>query len=255
MDKLEFLPAASNAEHLDRHSDSTSQTIGSKAINTTTKDDIANILSKFDKAYENAIEEKGNPGRMVFAVKTDRWVGTDAVVSADELQKDKIFNIVREPGTRGETQINVAIVNAKDMPKTNVVHAIYGPYGPTGKGGIYTMMFGDPGEPFPKELPENADERTIALNQKAKDYWLGKDGKGGHVFLVTPEELTAAIKQMEECGLDTRKAAAKLAEFQNNPVSPIISHTPSEMAKDAKDLGKVYLKPSMQMLRFKGREM
>lgn len=182
-----------------------------------------------------------------FAVKTDRWVGTDAVVPAEELQKDKIFNIVREPGTRGEANINVAIVDAKDMPKTNVIHAIYGPYGPTGKGGIYTMIFGDPGEPFPRDLPENADEKTVALNQRAKEYWLGKDGKGGHVFLVTPEELVVAIEQMEEYGLDTKKASAKLAEFQKVPVSPIISHTPSKIAIDAKDLGKVYLKPTKQM--------
>lgn len=66
MDKLEFLPAADNAEHWDRHTDSSSLTIGSKAIETTTKDDIVNVLGKFDTAYKNAIEERGNPGRMVF---------------------------------------------------------------------------------------------------------------------------------------------------------------------------------------------
>ncbi len=252
MEKLEFLSAADNVEHLERHSDSDSKTIGSKAVKTTTKEDVADMLGKFDTAYQSAIEEKGNPGRMVFGLKTDRRVGTDAVVSADELQKDKVFNITREPGTRGEAQINVAIVNAADMPKTNVVHAIYGPYGPTGKGGIYTMMFGDPGEPFPRELPENADERVVALNKKAKEYWHGKDGKGGHVFLVTPGELAVAVEQMKEHGLDTKEASRRLAEFQKNPVFPIISHKPSEMAKDAVDLGKVYLKPSMGLSKIKG---
>ena len=254
MNKLEFLPAADNEEHLDRHSDSQSLTIGSKAIKTTTKEDIANILKTSDNAYKKAIEKQGNPGRMVFAVKTDRWVGTDAVVPAEDLQKDKIFNITREPGTRGEANIKVALINVKDMPKTNVIHAIYGPYGPTGKGGIYTLIFGDPGEPFPRDLPADANEKMIALNEQAKEYWNGKDGKGGHVFLTTPEELSVAIQQMQEHGLDTTIAQKKLTEFQNNPTSPIISHNPSEIAKDAVDLGKVYLKPILNNVNLKGKE-
>ena len=253
MEKLEFLSAADNEEHLVRHSDSASLTIGSKAVNSTTKEDVASILAKTDEAYQEEIEKHGNPGRKVFAVKTDRWVGTDAVVPAEELQENKVFNIVREPGTRGEADIKVALIDAKDMPKTNVVHAIYGPYGPTGKAGIYTMIFGDPGEPFPRDLPEDADARSVAMNERAKEYWNGKDGKGGHVFLVTPQELEVAIKQMDEHGLDTATAKKMLTEFQKNPSSPIISHKPSEMAKDAIDLGKVYLKPSMQMLNFKGK--
>lgn len=250
MEKLEFLSAADNEEHLVRHSDSASLTIGSKAINSTKKEDVASILTKTDKAYREEIEKQGNPGRKVFAVKTDRWVGTDAVVPAEELQENKIFNIIREPGTRGEADIKVAIVDAKDMPKTNVVHAIYGPYGPTGKGGIYTMIFGDPGEPFP------ADWQSAEQRAKAEEYWNGKDGKGGHVFLVTPQELEEAIKQMDEHSLDTTVAKKRLEDFRKNPTSPIISHKPSEMAKDAIDLGKVYLKPVMQMSNIKkGKEM
>ena len=248
MEKLEFLSAANNEEHLVRHSDVDSLTIGSKVVKPTTKEDIVAILAKTDKAYQEEIEKQGNPGRKVFAVKTDRWVGTDAMVPVEELQSDKIFNVVREPGTRGEANIKVALVEAKDMPKTNVVHAIYGPYGPTGKGGIYTMIFGDPGEPFP------ADWQSAEQKAKSEEFWNGKNGKGGHAFLVTPQELEVAIKQMDENGLDTVEAKKKLAYFQKNPTSPIISHKPSEMAKDAIDLGKVYLKPIIQMSNFKGKE-
>lgn len=249
MEKLELLPAAYNEAHLNRHSDVNSMTIGSKVIKPTTKEDIISILAKTDKAYQEEIEMHGNPGRKVFAIKTDRWVGTDAMVPAEELQDDKIFNIVREPGTNGEFNIKVALIEAKDMPKTNVVHAIYGPIREPGKAGIYTMIFGDPGEPFPAEW-QSAEQRA-----KAEEFWNGKDGKGGHVFLVTPQELEVAIKQMGENGLDTAEAKKKLADFQKNPTSPIISHKPSEKAKDAIDLGKVYLKPVMQMSNFKGKEM
>lgn len=250
MEKLELLPAEYNELHLNRHSNVDSLTIGSKVVRPTTKEDIATILAKTDKAYQEEIEKYGNPGRKVFAVKTDRWVGTDAMVPVEELQNDKIFNVVREPGVEGRSvNIKVALIEPKDMPKTNVVHAIYGPAREQGKAGIYTVIFGDPGEPFP------ADWQSAEQKAKAEEFWNGKNGKGGHAFLVTPQELEEAIKQMDENGLDTTIAKKRLAEFQKNPTSPIISHKPSEMAKDAIDLGKVYLKPVIQMSNFKGKEI
>lgn len=134
MEKLEFVAAAENEEHLKRHSDSASKVVGSKSLETTKPEDISVILKQFDDAYEAAIEQYGNPGRQVFAIETDRNVGTDALVSAEELDANKIFSIVREPGTKGEANIKVAIISPQDMPKTNVVHAVYGPYSSTGKG-------------------------------------------------------------------------------------------------------------------------
>ncbi len=243
MEKLNLLAAAENQEHLERHADSSSLTIGSKALRTTSEEDVKEILAKTDKRYETMIDEQGNPGRQVFGIKTDRWVGTDAVVPVEELEGDRIFKITREPGTRGEADILVAIVDEKDMPKTNVVHAIYGPYGPTGNAGIYTMMFGDPGEPFPRQLDETADERTVAFNEQCKEYWYGKDGKGGHVFLATPQEMQVAIEAMREHGLPTQEAEKKLAEFENNPISPIKEHKPTQVSNSVVDLGKIYLKP------------
>lgn len=59
---------------------------------------------------------------------------------------------------------------------------------------------------------------------------------------------------MDEHGLDTTEAKKRLEDFRRNPISPVISHKSSEMVKDAVDLGKVYLKPTMQRLHFKGNE-
>lgn len=244
MEKLEFLPAADNEEHLNRHSDANSLTIGSKAISSISKQNISQMLEQFDQAYQSLIEKEGNPGRRVFALKTDTMVGTDAIVSADEVAPNKIFTIIREPGTRGEAQIRVALINETDMPKTNVVHAIYGPYGPTGKGGIYTMIFGDPGEPFPRELDNNADEGTVALNKKAKEYWNGKDNKSGHIFLVTPQELKEAITQMDEHGISTQTASLRLKMFEKNNSSPLQSHTPTKISTEAQNLGNLTLMKS-----------
>ncbi len=243
MEKLEFVPAAENEEHLQRHSDSSSKVVGSKSIETTKAEDISVILKEFDNAYQSAIEKNGNPGRQVFAIETDKDVGTDALVSTDELDKSKIFSIVREPGTRGEANIKVALISPQDMPKTNIVHAIYGPYGPTGKGGIYTMMFGDPGEPFPRELDENADSRSVELNEKAKEYWNGKNGKGGHVFLITPDELEDALNKMEENGMSTNAQKVRLKKFRQSPNSPIIKHEKSKIQENAKNLGKIKINP------------
>ncbi len=168
MEKLNFLPSANNEEHLARHL-AGSLVVGSKALKTTTKNDISKISAKFDRAYQEEIEKYGNPGRKVFGVEADKPVGTDAIVAAEELPADKVFHMVREPGTRGENEVKVALIEAQDMPKTKVIHAIYGP---TGNGGVYTMMFGDPGEPFPRELPADTDDKTIALNKRAEEYLL-----------------------------------------------------------------------------------
>lgn len=244
MEKSEFLPASDNQEHLNRHAYSSSLTISSKALKTTNPETVQKLLENFDAAFQKQVQEKGTLGRTVLAIKTDRWVGTDAVVPAEELREDSIFTIVREPGTRGEAKVKVAIVNPENMPKTNVVHAVYGPYNEK-QCGIYTMMFGDPGEPFPKDLPEDADERSIVLNERAKAYWNGVDGKGGHVFLATPSEMENAIRKMKEFGYETeaKLAEIRLKSFLKNPTLPIISHKPSEISKDAIDLGKIYLPP------------
>lgn len=251
MEKLEFVAAAENEEHLQRHSDSASKVVGSKSLETTKPEDISVILKQFDSAYKAAIEKYGNPGRQVFAIETDKDVGTDALVSAEELDANKIFSIVREPGTKGEANIKVAIISPQDMPKTNVVHAVYGPYSSTGKGGIYTMMFGDPGEPFPRKLDENADARSIELNEKAKEYWNGKDGKGGHVFLITPDELEEALVKMEENGISTNTQMARLKKFRQHPSSPIIKHEKSKIQENAKNLGKIKINKEISPIQSK----
>ena len=239
--QLEFIPAAENEEHLKRHTDSASLTIGSKALSDTSEQDVAAMLQKFDSTYRQMIEREGNPGRVVLGCKTDRWVGTDAVVPAEELKPGAVFKIIREPQTRGEAEIKVALINPADMPKTNVVHAVYGPYGSTGKGGIYTMIYGDPGESFPRKLPENASAQEIANNKKADAYWNGKDGKGGHVFLTTPQELSLALQKMEAAGLPTITQKTRLKKFMQEPQSPLIKHEPASISREAFNLGKMYL--------------
>ena len=234
-EKLEFVPCAENEEHLARHTNSESLVVGSKATKDVTKADITSISLKFDEAYRSMIEEKGNPGRQIFALTTSKAVGTDPLVPIESLDPSKVFEIVREPGTPGEAKVKVAIVSKEDMPKTNVVHAIYGPYGPTGKGGNYTMMFGDPGEPFPRTLPEDASQVQNDINEKAKQYW------DTHVLLITPEELDYAIGKMKEHNIPTATVEMRRKLFEHKPSSPIIVPSHSKVSENAINLGGVIL--------------
>lgn len=235
VEKLEFVPCAENEEHLARHTDTSSLVAGSKVLEGVSKADIGAISKKFDDAYQSLIEEVGNPGRQIFALTTSKVIGTDAVVPIENLEPNSVFEIVREPGTRGETKIKVALISKEDMPKTNVVHGVYGPYGPTGKGGNYTIIFGDPGGPFPRELPEDAPIAQKEANERAKQYW------DTHVFLITPEECQYAIEKMQEYNLPTETISTRLKFFEHNPKSPIIKEHHSQPDKSATNIGSISL--------------
>ncbi len=235
VEKLKLAPCADNEEHLQRHTDSSSLVIGSKVLSDVSREDIQKISEKMDEEYGKLIEAEGNPGRKVFCLETDRDIGSDAVVPIESLNKNTVFNIVREPENNGGFEVNVALISSKDMPKTNIIHGIYGPYGNSGLGGNYTMIFGDPGEPFPRKLDENADIRAKLDNRRKEEYWQK------HVFLITEDELCYAIDKMKEAGLPTKEAEARLKQFKENPKSPIVERCHSSAAKDAIHLGKIKL--------------
>ncbi len=209
-EKLTLEPAAENEEHLARHTDNTSLTPGSKAAYPNLKDKMKAILNACDKQYAQMIEEKGNPGRVVFGIEAPQKIGTDAVVPVSGLNNDaQIFSLPRDVGTEYERAIKAVLVRPEDMPKTNVVHAVYGPYGPTGKAGIYTVMFGDEGMPFPRpESPESTPEQK-KFNDACRDYW------NNHVFLVTPKEVENTITLMKEQGKDTKLVETNLRLFNH----------------------------------------
>lgn len=195
MDKLNLLPVEENLSHIARHIDPNSTTLGSKALSDFNEAD--KILAQCQQNYQKRIENEGNPGRVVYAVKTDRPIGTDAIIptsSLTEEAKNKIFTMPRDIGTEAEINVSVAVIEEKDMPKTNVAHVIYGPYGPTGNAGIYTMIFGDEGMPFP-----NKDRQSPEMLKQCQEYW------NNHIFLVTPKEVKSAVETLQDMG---RKAEA-----------------------------------------------
>lgn len=226
---LIFIKAAENKEHLQRHADSGSLTVGSKALPETGQADVAKMLRTFDAAYEAMIAEKGNPGRQEFCLRCDRPVGTDALVAKADLNKGvRPVTITRDIGTPYETDVQVVLIDSKDMPRTDLVYGIYGAYGPTGKAGIYTMVYGDPGKPFPKKLEATASEADKARNAECEKYWKA------HVFLCTPDEMRAAISEMSAAGRDVSRQTAALLSFQvRGGASPLKRYRASVPSKEA----------------------
>lgn len=226
---LKLLKAAENAEHLKRHTDNGSLTIGSKALSGVDERQVSAMLKTFDDAYAKLIAKEDNPGCRQFCLQCAAPVGTDAVIDKADLKKGaKPVLLTRDIGTPYEAQVQAVLIKPEDMPHTDLVYGIYGPYGSTGNAGIYTMIYGDPGMPFPKKTDENADAATLAKNAACKEYW------DNHVFLCTPDEFKATVKQMESAGKDVSAQTAALLSFQiKGGVSPIKHHRASRPSKEA----------------------
>lgn len=229
MEKVTLVPTDGEyyAEHIVARHGKESATIGSKLLESVPDEYMLNLLKTTDKAYQKAIDEKGKPGRMVFAVTADRPVGTNAVYPVENLDKGAVFSTVREPGTDRAAKIKVAIVSEKDMPTTNVAQVIMGNYGPTGKAGIYTMIFGDEGMPFAGS--EAAKRGGPDFAKACEDYW------NTHVFLVTPKELENNIKELKSCGLPSKiqELALKSFEISRGGKSPVIKPFQPEISAGA----------------------
>lgn len=231
MEKVKLLPTNEDSQYYQQHiagrHGKGSMTIGSKLLEDVSDKFMLNLLKETDKAYQAAIDEKGTPGRMVFAMEADRPIGTNAVYPIENLDKSTVFSTIREPGTEGEAKIRVALISEKDMPKTNVAQVIMGHYGPTGNAGIYTMIFGDEGMPFAESVAKRSPDDTEFI-AKCQKYW------DSHVFLITPEELEANIEQMKAQGRTTKTQELALASFRRREEkSPIVQPYTPEISPNA----------------------
>ena len=181
MEKVTLIPTDENSEYYQEHvagrHGKDSATIGSKLLENIPDDYMLKLLKETDKADQTAIDGKGTPGRMVFAVEADKPIGTNAVFPIENLEKGTVFSTTREPGTDRAAKVLVALVAEEDMPKTNIAQVIMGHYGPTGKAGIYTMICGDEGMPFPEGVAKRNPNDSEFIG-KCQKYW------DSHVMLI-----------------------------------------------------------------------
>ena len=78
MQKTDLIKASEKPEHIRKHRGN-AHVIGSKALKHVSEQNIHDILSRFEQAYALMIDERENPGRQEFCLKTSAPVGTDAV--------------------------------------------------------------------------------------------------------------------------------------------------------------------------------
>lgn len=183
--QYESVHSEENAAHLARHLFSGPLDIGSRF--TLGQEAAAALLEEVDtrlrEHFEASMAEGKEPGRLEFKIQKDFVVGTEALVELSGVSGTP-FSMTRDEGTKDERSVNVVLADDRDIPSTNVVTVIAGPYGPTGVWGIYTMFPGeDSGCPFPNEKqPED-------LRSQYTEYW------ENHGFLVTPETVSAHVEK------------------------------------------------------------
>ena len=179
------------------------------------------LLGRTDKQYQALIDEDWRPGRVVFAVEADRPIGTNAVYPLENIDSSVVFSTIREPGTENGANIKVALISEEDMPKTNIAQVIMGNYVPTGKAGIYTMIFGDEGMSFAENIVKK-DPENVDLIADCMKYWRN------HVVLITPEELKANIADLKAKGYPAKAQELALKSFElRGKTNPIVkSYTP-----------------------------
>lgn len=116
---LNLLKAAENAEHLKRHTDNGSLTVGSKALPGVDERQVTAMLKTFDNAYAELIAKEGNPGCRQFCLQCAAPVGTDAVIDKADLKKEAIPVFLPETKkTALQTELTDIAAHSNNSPTT-----------------------------------------------------------------------------------------------------------------------------------------
>ena len=168
--------AADVCGHIMRHGP-TSLTIGSKfAMNQA---ETATVLQSAERemiaGFRDSLVTKGAVERHAFSRTYAQPVGTDALVDLKGRPSDRIFELVRDSGdARAAVRVKTVLAKPEEIPATNQLTFVGGPYGPTKKAGFYTAFPGNAGQPF-----------------SDTEYWKT------HGFKATPAEVRATLAEMK----------------------------------------------------------
>jgi len=199
----EYVSLFSESAHIERHF-SGSLTAGSKFYSDAQEIVTKRAEQELKNAFGVALQQSKEVGRVVLTLKYDRPIGTDALVDLAGQSEDKLHRLVRDSGTSYEAIFTAVEMNQQEIPKTSIVTIIAGPYGQTGKWGIYTIYPGREAPPFPSEK-QSAEVREANIA-----YWKT------HGFYATREEIQAHPTAPPETPLAV--SGAKLPLHQNKPV-------------------------------------
>ncbi len=194
--EVEFISAMDNPHFMERHFNKESLTIGSKPLPLAPAEKMVTAMTELDTRAKEIMQTQEKPNVIYLTMEFDQQMSTNPIAPKDCVEQGKIFSVIRDAGTPDEKEVQVALISKEDMPKTNVVHAIYGPYDEK-QFGNYTAFFGAMSEPFPRELDKDATPEQIARNEKCKEYW------DNHVFLATPEEVQKVVQDLQAVATKT----------------------------------------------------
>lgn len=178
----EYVSVSANKEHIDRHFTG-SLVPGSKFL-PMSEDDKQAVIDLVDlrlaEFFQKFLDEGREPSRVIFQINFPKAVGTDALVAIPADRKDSFITVTRDAGTPYESRVQVHETN--EIPETSTVTVIAGPYGPTGKWGIYTMFPGAEALAFP-----NPERQAPDALKASKTFW------DTHGFLATRAEIQACL--------------------------------------------------------------
>jgi hypothetical protein len=180
----EFVSLYSNSEHVSRHF-SDAATVGSKFFAATQDIVLERAEEAMREKFDAAQAEGREAGRVVITLHFDSPIGSDALVSLPSQPEAHQIRVIRDAATPSESIVTAVRTTKDGIPNTSEVTVIAGPYGPTGKWGIYTMFPGQEAPPFPNERqPED-------VRESYERFWQT------HGFLATQEEIEAHPKAYE----------------------------------------------------------
>jgi len=175
MDKpQEYISLSESTDHLKRHF-SGAITVGSKFFANSQQRIVDKAEAALMEKFFEAQDAGENAGRVVITINFDKPIGTDALVNL-EGHKNTV-KIIRDEGEAHQS--TVTAVETESPPETTKLTIIAGPYGPSGKWGIYTMFPGNEAPAFPNEKqPED-------IRRENEKFW------EGHGFLATKDEINS----------------------------------------------------------------
>jgi hypothetical protein len=172
-----YIAVGANRGHLERHFEG-SLIPGSKFL-PMTEDQKERLLDRVDLMLTErfmSLSSAGKPlTKIIVEMKSSAVIGTDPLIAITPENTSEFLTVKRDAGS-------VKVMPCDDIPLTNNLVVIAGPYGDTGGWGIYTMFPGQIAPAFPNAKAQSGEEFVAST-----DFW------NNHGFLATPLEIKASL--------------------------------------------------------------
>lgn len=176
-----YIAVGASRAHLERHFEG-SLVPGSKFL-PMNEDQKERLLDRVDlmltERFMSLTSCGKPPSKIIVEMKSAEMIGTNPLVAITPENTAEFVEITRDAGTPNAA--NVMVTPSNNIPLTNNLVVIAGPYGDTGGWGIYTMFPGQMAPAFPNAAKQSGEDLVAST-----DFW------NNHGFLATPLEIKAS---------------------------------------------------------------